>query len=385
MANRNKVTKFELMKKIRNYTKGFILLAMAISFMACEENNFKPESNESILPENFKVDIPNSISNNNARFKSTEGDTLNGNEIYENLTNFIAIGEGSADIVEAIIWHLRIFDIYDVIDLTYVSDEDGRVKHMEIVEGGEYTNQTWEYTLTVTDVESAVNADGGVALKLYWNTSPVAGVALLKPYNINRADDDGLGDAMYSIEYSEAGMGEYDAYMIVQIANIPLPNAELEPYAANNIKMFVGKKGDIIDVYGNSNHPNATFFTEETGFNWAFIASGDENKDISVAEVSLPPTTLDTPSRDIILKDYSIKNVLTDEINTWFLDNLGIRPNDEDLANYLMNADAPGFFNQSGFIQGGTAPSDEYNELVDRLTHLSPYNPAEINALSIEF
>ncbi len=85
------------------------------------------------------------------------------------------------------------------------------------------------------------------------------------------------------------------------------------------------------------------------------------------------------------MKDYSVKNVLTDEINQWFLDVFGIRPHEEDLANYLLNTDAPGYFDTYGFVQGGTSPGVEYNELENRLDNLSPYNPNEVNNLVISF
>jgi hypothetical protein len=377
------------MKKSKNYFYGILAATAILFFSACEENNVQPQNdNYGILPERFKVDIPNSLSNTSfksAGLKSTEADTLNGNEIYQNLAYFIAIGEGGADIVEAIIWHIKAYKIENVIDLTYTSDEDYRVKHLSVVSDIEFQERTWEYQLTITDVESEGNTDKGIGMQVFWNNSPIEGIAMLKPYNINREDDSDAPNAMFSIEYSEAGTSNYDAYMQIEISGLPLPNAATEPYGVDNIKMFVGKKGDIVDVYGNSNHPNAQFFTDNTGFNWAFVASGNETEDIAVAEIGLPSNTLNSSSREVILKDYSIKNVLTNEINEWFLDVFGIRPNEEDLANYLKNADAPGYFNNQGFIQGGTAPNDNYSELEERLNNLTPYNPTTINDLIVDF
>lgn len=374
------------MKQIRNFLHAALALVLLFALVSCEENNVDPLSSDAgILPENFKVDIPSSISNASFKstLKSTEADTLNGNAIYENLTLFIAVGEEAAEIVQNIIWSMHRYKIKQVIDLTYTSDDDYRIKHLSVVEGGTYQGESYEYTLTITDVDSEGNDDGGVALKLYWNESPVEGIALLKPYNINREDDAELAEAIFSIEYSETGKYGYEAYMQIEIADIPLTEAIRDRFAIDNLKMFVGRKGDIIDVFGNSNHPNAQFFTEETGFNWAFVAAGNEKLNISVAEVSLPPCTLNSDNRDVILKDYSVKNVLTEQINQWFLDVWGVRPHEEDLANYLKNADAPGFFDEYGFIQGGIAPSTNYNELLDRLSELTPYNPSEINSLVI--
>jgi hypothetical protein len=135
-----------------------------------------------------------------------------------------------------------------------------------------------------------------------------------------------------------------------------------------------------VDVYGNSNHPNAKFFTADAGFNWAFVASADESANLAVAEVGLPPSTLDESTRNVLLEDYSIKNVFTDQI-------MAVWPGiDKSLLDgYLYNAGAPGYFNAAGFVQGGTSPGNEYNAVEARIDELSPFNPSEINNLVISF
>ncbi|MDA3892624.1 MAG: hypothetical protein PF517_13245 [Salinivirgaceae bacterium] len=370
----------------------FVMLAFvaALLFSSCEQDDVEPAKNElNILPSKFKVDIPSSISSNSslksASLKSADGDTLKGNEIYENLKYFIAIGEGAADIAEEIIWAITAYDIQSVIEITFTGDDDNRVKHLVVQSDVTFQDRNWEYQLTLTDLELEGEADGGIGMQVFWNNSPTEGIALLKPVNMNINDADENGNAMYSVEYSEKGMGDYEAYMIVQIADLDNTNGNDDRYAVDAIKMFVGKNGDNIDIYGNSNHPNAKFFTDETGFNWAFVASGKENQNIAIAEVALPPSTLDATDRDVILKDYSIKNVFTDQINIWFSENYGIRPDSADLAGYLINAYAPGYFDTDGFIQGGTAPDSSYNGMVDRINKLIPYNPKDIAALEIGF
>ena len=111
----------------------------------------------------------------------------------------------------------------------------------------------------------------------------------------------------------------------------------------------------------------------------------EEERDIAVAEVGLPPSLLNSNDREVLLKEYSIKNVLTQEINDWFMETFGIKPDSADLAAYLGNTDAPGYFNEDGFIQGGEAPGEEYLRYEERTTHLTPYNPADINTLEIVF
>jgi hypothetical protein len=144
--------------------------------------------------------------------------------------------------------------------------------------------------------------------------------------------------------------------------------------------IFVVKKGDMVDVYGNSNHPNAIFFSGTKGFDWAFVASSSDSKNIAVSEVGLPPNTLDSHDHQVLLKEYSIKNVFTTEITTVWP---GI---DQSILNaYLANTAAPGYFNSNGFISGAVSPGNDWDVLATRLDNLTPYNPSETNSLSLEF
>jgi hypothetical protein len=381
--------------KTRNLFLG-IIATTALLFSSCEEN-VDPKNNYGILPESFKVDIPNSLSNSSFKsaFKSTESDTFSGGDIYRHLNTFIAVGEGAADIVEAVMWAISAYHIEDVIFISYTSDDDNRVKNLEVVKESEYADKTWEYQLTITDAESETNEDGGIGMQVFWSKNPTKGIALIKPYNLNRNDNLNLAQAMFSIEYSEEGLGDYESYMIVGIADLPLNGTFENRFEMESLKMFVGKKGDIVDVYGNSNHPNAQFNyndDETIGFNWAFVASGNQKSDIAVAEVGLPASNADITSRTAILEDNSIKKVFTHEMTNFIVAEyakIGITLIPEEVSAYitpyLKNADAPGYFNSTGFIQGGTAPSNDYDELATNIQSLVPYNPSEISNLTISF
>jgi hypothetical protein len=122
------------------------------------------------------------------------------------------------------------------------------------------------------------------------------------------------------------------------------------------------------------------------------VASGDEKKDIAVAEVGLSYSQSDLTTREQILGDYSVKKVLTREMTSFVVSAFAasgftLRP--DEVANYLTpylkNADAPGFFNKNGFIKGGSAPSNDYSTLEMRISELVPYNPADLNNLTIPF
>ncbi len=367
------------MKTIRSIP---IILGIIIALfaMSCENNDDVVMPEDNILPENFKVDIPRALSRNGALNAKVAVDTVDGNVIYVHLTNFIHIGESAAGITQEIIASIAIYRINRPMELSFESDEDGRVKNLVVVENSFFEGKQWEFEMTITDAESEGNEDGGKAIQVFWNRNPIEGIAILKPYNIDRDNEEEWTKAMFRIDYSENDERGYDAHMIVSISDLPLAEPLDDPYSMKTMKMFVGKKGDIVDIYGNSDHPNAVFFSGQAGFNWAFVASGDDQADVGVAEVGLPPSNLDEPNRDVLLNDYSIKNVFTEEIySVW--------PSiDEDIVDaFLHNTSAPGFFNEDGFVNGGISPGPEYDALVPRLSDLSPYNPDEISNLSVTF
>ncbi len=385
--------------KTRNFLIGMMTAVSVLFFASCENALMDQKNNDSgILPERFKVDIPSSLSNadlKSASLKSTEMDTLNGNHIYAYLNVFIAVGEGAADMVEAIMWHMRAYKIENVISLSYTSQDDNRVKNLDVISDVEFQGRTWQYQMTITDAESEGNPDGGIGLQILWNKSPIEGIAIFKPYNIDRTRHEGNPNAMAAIEYSEKATDQYDSYMTVELAGYPFANSVPGDFAMESMKMFVGKKGNIIDVIGNSNHPNARFNMNDPnheGFDWAFVASGQKNENIAVAEVGLPSSTADLSTRKEILEDNSIKKVLTHEMTNFVVAayaKVGITLQPDEIAAYispyLKNADAPGYFSNHGFVQGGVAPNNNYSELESRILELVPYNPKDINNLQIEF
>ncbi|HEX2395260.1 MAG TPA: hypothetical protein VHI78_07940 [Bacteroidales bacterium] len=379
--------------KTRNFIIGMFALLTMLSFSSCENSLLDQEEKEfGILPENFKVDIPSSLSNNlkSAELKSTTSDSLNGNAIYWYLNAYIAVGEGAADIVEAIIWSIRFYNIEDVITLTYTSNDDNRVKNLDVIADVEFEGHQWEYQLTITDAESEGNEDGGIGMQVFWSKNPIEGIAIIKPYNLDRTEHSDSPNAIGRIEYSERITDKYDATMIVEMAGLPVVNT----FGVGSMKMFVGRRGDVVDVIGNSSHPKARFniYDETVGYNWAFVASGNDEQNIAVAEVGLPYGSQNLTSREAILEDYSIKSVLTREMTNfvvaaWAKAGITLVPEEIEnyVAPYLANADAPGYFNSNGFVKGGTAPGNQYNEFEDRIELLTPYNPAEIANLSISF
>ncbi|NOX47727.1 MAG: hypothetical protein GXO89_12200 [Chlorobi bacterium] len=367
------------MKKLNGFLV-IVILVLGFSFQSCKKDNVEePQQKTGILPSNFKVDIPSSLSGDDY-LKSTNGDTLQGDDIYQHTRTFIWIGENAADIVNEIITVISVNELNEPMSFNFVSDDDGRVKHVVITEDPSFEGQVYEFQMTITD-EGQASADiGSTALQIFWNRSPVKGTAIINPYNLDRTTEPMYEETMYRIDYSEAGELGYEHHMIVTLAGLPLADPLDDPYAMKTMRMFVGKNGDAISIYGNSDHPNAKFFNDDVGFDWAFTAAGKQSTDIGVAEVGLPSNVLNSSDRYELLVENSIKNVFTEQIyDVWpWIDSTTVQ-------SYLYNTEAPGFFDHGGFVQGGTAPSPDYNSLLNIIAGLTPYNPATINNLEIEF
>jgi hypothetical protein len=358
--------------------------AFSIFLSSCESNpEITPQ--QGILPQTLTVEIPNSLSYGDASGGRSNGrikdDSLRGNHIYLHLGTFIAVGKGASMIVDGIIFGLRKYRIDRVMSMTYISDDDNRTKNLIVESTVSFENKVWDYQLTITDADSEGNADGGKALQIFWNKSaPIQGIAIIKPYNCDRAENAKAENAMFRINYTEAGSLGYDAQMEVLISGLPVESPLHNPYSMSTLRMFAGKKGDVVDVFGNSNHPNAILFSGTTGFNWAFVASGNDKKDIGVAEVGLPPSSLESDDRDVLLQEYSIKNVFTEEITSVWP---GI--DQQLLDTFLGSTAAPGYFGNSGFISGGASPGAEWDALTSRLDDLTPYSPHDISSLDVTF
>lgn len=367
------------MKTMKLFAMFSLVMFMSMTWQSCKKDEPDPPAT-SEFPTKFSVDIPSSISRLEAGSKHDKTDTLNGNDIYHHLSNFIYAGEKSAEFVQQIMIAIAVYNINQPMTFSYLNSDDNRVKNVVVIENSAFQGITWSFQLTITDALSESNTDGGKALQIFWNTDPVKGIAVLKPYNADRTNWVDFPDAMYSVYYSEAGEGGYSNQMIVSLAGLPLEDPLVNCYSMSTMKMFAGKDGDNVDVFGNSNHPNAKFFTTQTGFNWAFVASCNSPQNIAVAEVGLPLSTLNSTDRNVILKDNSIETVFTDQIyETWpTIDSASV-------ATFLYNTEAPGYFDSNGFLQGGTLPNANYTPIQNRMDLLSPYNPSLITNLTVEF
>ncbi len=374
---------YKTMKNLR--ILAFTLFAgLSMLFISCDDEIQTPIQEENLLPTRFTVDVPTALTtaqSGSGRVATTfEMQEMDGNDIYGLLRVYILVGKEAGEIVEDVMTAISLYGIDRPMTMTYSGDEDGRTKNLEVVEGATYDGVSYQYALTITDADSEGNADGGFAMQIFWDRSPVKGVALLNPYNINRDDRSVLDNTLFRIDYDETGENGYQASMEVSITGLLDENDSSDQFALDNLKMFVGKTDDGVDIYGNSNHPMAKFFNDDTGFNWAFVAAGNKSEDLAVAEVGLPPSTLNSDLRAVILGDYAIKTVFEDQIREEF-------PNISQalLDQYLANTEAPGYFDSTGFIQGGESPGSQFDVYENRIQDLTPFNPLMIANLEITF
>ncbi|MGK7396537.1 MAG: hypothetical protein ACNS62_18300 [Candidatus Cyclobacteriaceae bacterium M3_2C_046] len=358
-----------------------ILLLLLIPFLLfCQSCQEDEEVNVSILPESLIIDIPDAISESttNGRIKENE---IEGGLIYANLRLFVKVGEKSAELVDDFIKAIGSHKIDQPMEISFISDDDQREKFLKVVENATAQGTNWDYGLNLFDQEN-----NDLAFQLYWNTNPVKGVAIMKIFDIDRTHDASLQDVMYKIEYSEAEAG-YEKQMVVSITNAPENAAD--PGYLDKMKMFVGKKGDVLEIFGNSNHPQLVLVdTEYTGGrNYAYVAKADIKLNIGVAEVGLPPSDIDYNNN--LLSDYSIYNVFKKDIENAF--NITINPDgwaDQAIKNMFKNTEAPGYFVQpEGFKScADEIPNQEgFTQDFINLSLLKPYVPKDVKNMVIEF
>jgi hypothetical protein len=346
----------KIMKRVLFLTTlSFILITLA-----CKDIPIDPIT-KAITPARFRIKIPDAISSPDLQ-KSIKTDTIQGEDIYKMLRYFIYAGDASATLVEQIIISIQQNNITEAGSSTYVGD-DGRTKDIVITESVSYDSNNWDFFMEITD-------EGNEAMQLFWNADPIYGICIFKPAEMNHDLNQQL-DAMYKVEYSEEDV-TYDKTMEISICSLDSNDI----FFLKSMKMFVGKKGNIIDLFGNSCHPNAILVSTQGGIDWAFIAQADDSKNIAIADVCLPPLLCTTNIN--IMTDYSIFNVYVDEMTA-----AGITDTMMQQA-YLYNSQSPAYFGEVGFAACGTnVPSAEYNSL--SLNGLKPYIPSEIYYMNIIF
>ena len=260
-------------------------LAVIVCFLSCRKETSAPVA-VNIVPVQFKVDIPSAINYPAGSDKLlTIPDSVNGYAIYQKLRFFVSVGDSAASIIQAMMTAIGKYNITKPMQLSYKGKDDSRAKLLVETDNVTFEGTSWQHSISITDI-----IDSALAMKIFWNLNPVSGIAILKPYEINKSGRNlNLPNTLYRIDYSEAGTGGYNAQMKISLSGLPPDTAN--EWAINNLKFFVGRQGNLVDVYGNSNHPHARLLIKNYihGFNVAFAASCDKAQNTGVAEIGLLP------------------------------------------------------------------------------------------------
>lgn len=345
--------------------------ATSLFLIGCSKDSGTNPEDQSILPPSFNIDIPDAISYE-APLAKISCDTVEGGLVYSNIGLFIHAGEEAADIIQDIISAIKKNNINQPMEITYTSKDDSRTKTLVVKQNVEAAGETWDFEMTIKDESTEL------AFQLYWDVNPVKGIAVLYPKYYNKANADFTSGLMYKVEYSESD-SHYDKTMTVSISGFPASGI----FGINNMKMFVGKKGSVFDIYGNSNHPYMQLFdkTFEGGRNYAFRARADQTLNIGLAELALPPSIVQT--NENLFTDYSVFKVFKEEVTKAVP---GINPSLLDL--YLANTKGPAYFvKDQGFVSAGVPPANiaGFTESFINISSLTPYVPYDIKTLKVEF
>jgi hypothetical protein len=361
---------------MKNLSIPAFLFTGVILFYSCKKNDPAPSTaDNNIVPKQFSIPLPSSLASasaSNGRIEGTytaENDTVYGQNFYGLLRGYIWFGAFSAATVEGIMKAIGDYKLSQATNISFISNDDHRIKNLIVIETATFESVMYKYKLTIKD-----SLTHKIGLQIFWNTSPVSGVAILKPYDLNKTTAAKDSSVVYRVDYTEVASDKYDKTMLVQASGVATTGGDL-----NTIKMFVGSKGDVLSVYGNSNHPNVADLSLG-GINFAFRAKANKTHNVSSAEVALPPNTL--IGITTLYTDYSFKNVFIAAVKK-------VYPtiSSNDIAKYIKNAEAPAFFKSGGFVSAGTSPTADgtlFDDVKD-LSGLEPYVPNDIKNLSVEF
>jgi hypothetical protein len=367
--------------------KSILIIALGFSliylFNSCKKDEIEPNS-PSILPENFSIEVPKlsafSVWNKDFPY------VVQGIHIDYSAADCISLSGFVAKLIDTTIAQIRKYNPTQKSSFTYQSKDDNRAKNIMIYENAEFEGKIWQYQMNVSDADSEENADGGLGFQLFWNQSPLEGIAILRPSNLNMGKLDIFSRATFRVDYSEAS-NNYEKEMTVYIKGFKFRSFD-NRYIMESLKMTIGRKANITVAFGNANFPDAQLFNSETGYNIAVVAAGT-NSPIVVAslgssplligtsEIGLPFSNLNSTDRKVILEDYSMKNVYINQLKQTHM-----TPDGVEMC--LWGTSVPCYY--EGIVMLTTiSPGPEFDECETALKSLVPFNPSEVTNLQINF
>ena len=319
---------------INRFTLVFLLI---IGFSSCSDNeNDGPSSgkDESYIPSQFLLDIPDLISDNSQVNESDPADV----RVYQGIKSFIKTAENDALTVQNVIQSIRSNHLNLEKEFAVISESDGQTKYANISNDVTKNGKTYDYELLVKD------KDNNLALQVLWDEKPFDGVAIFSPYHLDNTDTSKIG-VFYRVDYAEQKNG-FDKKMLVQ-TSYPTSQISNRPY--NRLKMLVTEGNNVISVSGNGNLPFYELSNGSQGVQQ--VVTGKTSDGFATMQV-------------------------------WYAS-----PTSEDYesANALPSDKTPGYISNDGLIGVGENKPVNLPQELFSLSTLKAYQPSQVADLTIDF
>ncbi|MEA1896804.1 MAG: hypothetical protein U9N53_03985 [Bacteroidota bacterium] len=352
--------------------KLLILFVLIASILA---SSCSKKKKGDIVPDDMNINLSDAISIPDLEKKGFifEDTIVSGRDLYQKLRTLIYYGDNAGTILNS---YLSILDQYEITGPTifsFINDQDGRTKNVVVTDHADFFNETWDYFMFVTD-----GFDEG-ALALYWNVNPRKAIAIFRPKALN-LNSTFLRNAWVWIEYNESDQF-FDRTTLIQITGMDTTSVNY----MSKLKLFIGQKGDVAHIYGNTIHPTAYLVDPEhtDGRSWAFKAKNNIKLDIAVAKCALPTTIMTLDEMPVIWTTYTMDEVLRAEIEAVYTE---ATPAQVDF--YVNNAIGLAYFiGPAGFVSNNLdVPEDPgfTNDFLN-LTGLEPWTPIDVYNMIISF
>ena len=364
-----KFTKNFFMKSL----KLFFFFIAALLINSCNSVVTDPPKAENIIPlDSILIDIPSPLSNYVSNGKFSKIDPIDGGEIYEALRVYIGLAEESAELLREILKIIHNHNLSQLKNFSFVGD-DGRTKEVTIVKNVSVNGIAWKYKMEIQ------NAGGNLGFQFFWNRTPFKALSVIDFYEMDNIEHQNLSGMKMEIKADGHGVASFQRQMEISLDNIPKQAGD-ENYL-NKLKMRVTDFGDLVEIIGNSNHPDMILIdsTQAPGKSYSFGARGSKSMDIGIANLALPPSNLTTLQN--LFLNYSLDTVIKSEI-------LILQPTIPiDTLNVLVqNARNPGYFDGTGFLSAGPiVPNNLFSSAFVDLTGLIPFVPNDVKGLQVNF
>jgi hypothetical protein len=363
---------------VMRFIRILVLLTLILNiFSSCNDND--NDNNESggfyLQYAPFRIVIPEYMRYSDEYFNNYNHET-DGDKIVRDLIRYIGIANLFAYYAEREAYVLYQFE--EGIDTSFINSDTILTEYKKNMM---FENNLYEYFVSCSRLGEQSNEPNGVFHQHYYNMDPSEGTII--HYSINRyyddyQDYDSIQLIKVRLDYNHANTSFYDKEMKVSVENLTVSHQ----FPMDKFMVFAGLKDYYLDLYGNFNLPNSKFMTDEIGFNWSFVASGDLYNKIGVFEIGLPTCSFNSSSRTEILNDHSAYMVLARQL---FQLMPNINNNYNAVLHYIKHIVPPYYVNRDGFVNSDTLPSSDYSTIKERLSTLVPFNPSTIENLEVTF